>query len=79
MSASTLNVTTPGETWGMSEQGDINKTMLGQFFTKLAVRKVDYLVETGQEVELVDEQVATLTGPKGVCEVDIFGCVRWIR
>lgn len=65
---------------GMSEENaQMNNTMLEQFFTKVAKRKVEFLVENKNgRVEYVDEVAATIVCDDGVAEICIYGSVRWI-
>ena len=57
-----------------------NKTMIEQFFTKTAQRKIAFLVENKSGVvELADECAATIRCSDGVAEVCTYGSVRWIE
>jgi len=56
----------------------INKTMIEQFYNKIARDKIKFLLDRGGVLELVDEEVATIKCDNGVAEVCIYGSVRWI-
>lgn len=56
----------------------VHKTMIEQFYNKIARDKIKFLLDRGGVLELVDEEVATIKCDNGVAEVCIYGSVRWI-